>query len=111
MLVLANQSPQNIIGATLKRLRRALKLSQAMVAARCTILGWDISQNTITKIESGFRCVTDYELVTLARALRVGVGELLPEKFDIQGYLGNRVSDKNGRTEEEVAPPFSEQEN
>lgn len=49
-----------------------------MVAARCARLGWDASENTISKIEAQFRCVTDKELTYLARAIGVKVGELFP---------------------------------
>ena len=105
-LTLANFVSQNIVGLSLKQLRRSRKLSQSMLAARCAVLGWDISQNTITKIENGFRCVADYELLTLARALKVSLAELLMEDFDLQPYLQARVKQKP-----ENPPPFSEQEN
>jgi len=41
-------------------------------------LGWDASENTITKIEKQFRCVTDAESVCLARALGVRLEEVYP---------------------------------
>jgi len=69
---------QNIIGPHLKTARRSRSLSQAMLAARCGTLGWDIGENTIAKIETGIRCVTDRELVVLARALRVKLRDVLP---------------------------------
>ncbi len=47
-----------------------------MLAARCGLLGWDIGENIVTKIETGVRCVTDVELTCLAVAL-----EMKPEKF------------------------------
>src|SRR5438132_4421493 len=52
-------SPQNIVGPRLKALRRELGLTQAMLAARCGTLGWDIGENVITKIETAIRCITD----------------------------------------------------
>jgi len=51
-----------------------------MLAARCSRVGWDIGENTISKIEAQFRCVTDSELVTLADALKVEATALLPPK-------------------------------
>ena len=42
-----------------------------MLAARCSRIGWDIGENTISKIEAQVRCVTDEELVHLASALKV----------------------------------------
>ena len=63
--------PQNIVGSRLKALRRELGFTQAMLAARCGTLGWDIGENIITKIETKIRCVTDVELVCIAAALRI----------------------------------------
>ena len=71
-------SPQNIIGPVVRELRSAKGWTQAMLAARCARLGWDISENTVTKIEKQFRCVTDEETVYLARALGVRLEEVFP---------------------------------
>lgn len=70
---------QNIIGPKVRATRLAQNLSQGELAARCGTLGWDASENTITKVETQVRCVTDSELVTLARALRTKLKTLLPE--------------------------------
>ena len=56
------------------------KLSQDMLAARCGVLGWDLTENGVTKIETQIRCVTDVELLTLALALRVDPGVFFPSK-------------------------------
>ena len=76
-------TPQNIIGPTVKRLRKSLHLTQGDLAARCGVLGWDISENTVTKIEKGIRCITDKELVPIARALNVKLPELFPDYPDL----------------------------
>jgi transcriptional regulator with XRE-family HTH domain len=70
--------PQNIVGPQIRKLRYQQKLTQAMFAARCTLHGWDLSRGTLSKIEAQLRCVTDAELVILARALKVEATELLP---------------------------------
>ena len=59
-------------------LRRAQGLSQDALAARCARLGWDLTENGVTKIETQVRCVSDGELFKLARALRVRLIELVP---------------------------------
>ena len=69
---------QNLVGPRVAALRRARGLSQDALAARCARLGWDISENGVTKIETQVRCVTDAELFKLARALRVKLVELVP---------------------------------
>ena len=73
--------PKNIVGSTIRRLRNEGGLSQPMLAAKCGVLGWDMSREILAQIESGFRYVTDWELVVLARALGVEVITLIPAKF------------------------------
>jgi transcriptional regulator with XRE-family HTH domain len=70
---------QNIIGPRLQELRKARKLTQGMLAARCELLGWNASENTITKIETQIRCVTDKKLVTLCEALRIKMPDFFPK--------------------------------
>ncbi len=73
---------QNMIGPRLRSLREAEGLTQAEFAARLQLAGWDISRETLAKVESQVRCVTDRELVRFAEALEVEPTELLrPAKF------------------------------
>jgi len=73
---------QNMIGPMLRSLREAEGLTQAELAARLQLSGWDISRETLAKVESQVRCGTDRELVRFAEALEVDPSELLkPAKF------------------------------
>lgn len=72
--------PQNIVGPQIRKLRYQQELTQEMFAARCGLLGWDLSRGTLSKIEAQLRCVTDGELVILARALKVEASAILPPK-------------------------------
>ncbi len=73
---------QNMIGPRLRSLREAEGLTQSEFAARLQRDGWDISRETLAKVESQVRCVTDRELVRFADALDVDPSELLhPTKF------------------------------
>ncbi len=49
-----------------------------MLTARCARAGWDVGEGVVAKIEGGFRCVSDGEMIFLAKALRVKLHELLP---------------------------------
>lgn len=69
---------QNVVGPFVASVRRAQGLSQDALAARCARLGWDLTENGVTKIETQVRCVSDVELFKLARALRVKLMELVP---------------------------------
>ena len=71
-----------MIGPTLRSLREAEGLTQAELAGRLQLAGWDISRETLAKVESQVRCVTDRELVRFAEALEVNPSELLkPARF------------------------------
>jgi transcriptional regulator with XRE-family HTH domain len=71
---------QNIAGPQIRKLRYQQGLTQTLFAARCSVLGLELSRGTLSKIEAQLRCVTDVELVALAEALRVEVAVLLPPK-------------------------------
>ena len=71
-----------MIGPTLRSLREAEGLTQAELAGRLQLAGWDISRETLAKVESQVRCVTDRELVRFAEALEVEPSALLkPARF------------------------------
>ena len=71
-----------MIGPTLRSLRETEGLTQAEFAGRLQLAGWDISRETLAKVESQVRCVTDRELVRFAEALEIDPTELLrPTKF------------------------------
>ncbi|MGI8430749.1 MAG: helix-turn-helix domain-containing protein, partial [Chthoniobacterales bacterium] len=63
------------------QLRWARGLRQRDLAARLQIIGWNVSRVAVSKIESHLRCVADYELLLLAKALRVNVGDLFPKEL------------------------------
>lgn len=75
----AKRMARNVAGPQVRRLRVALNLSQAELAARCEVMGFDIGRASVSHIENGLRGISDLELALLARALRVPVGDLLPD--------------------------------
>lgn len=50
-----------------------MKLSQANLAARMQVNGVTIGREAISKIETGDRIVTDYELLIFAKVLGVSM--------------------------------------
>ncbi len=74
-------APQNIVGPVVRKIRYQRDWTQAMLTARCSRAGWDISENTIAKIEAQIRCVTDEEIVFLAKALRVKLQDVFPDSL------------------------------
>ncbi|MFA7484338.1 MAG: helix-turn-helix transcriptional regulator [Vulcanimicrobiota bacterium] len=69
----------NVIGPRVREIREAKKLTQDELAARCNLLGWNISRGTLAKIEAKVRRVTDVEVALLARALQVDVSVFYQE--------------------------------
>ncbi len=66
----------NNIGPQVRYLREQKDMTQDQLAARCNIVGLNISRGTLAKIEAKVRRVTDSEVVLLAKALKISVGEL-----------------------------------
>lgn len=61
----------------MRRIREGKKLSQEQLAAWLQLEGLSINQKAISRIETGERVVADYELLYLAKFLRVCVEDLL----------------------------------
>ena len=64
---------KNISGDRVHQARTARRLSQAELAARMQINGVNIEREAISKIETGDRFVTDYELMVFARVFGVSM--------------------------------------
>jgi len=68
---------RNVIGRRLRELRKQLHVTQKELSARLDVQGLNIDQAMISRIEKGERPVMDYELVAIAKALKVDSSELL----------------------------------
>ena len=70
---------KNVVGARVRLARKTSKppLTQADLVARLQVIGMMIDQSALSKIESGRRPVTDIEVLTLAKALKVSAASLL----------------------------------
>ena len=77
---------RNIIGQRVRLARERTKplVTQADLAARLQIEGLRLERITISKIETGYREVTDVETVAIAKALGVTVNWLLSESEEIK---------------------------
>ena len=62
---------KNVSGNRIYQARTSLRLSQAALAARMQVNGVTIEREAISKIETGDRFVTDYELMTFSKVLGV----------------------------------------
>lgn len=80
--------PANICGQAVARLRRKLDLTQLELQHRCHVAGWPVARSVLAKVENQTRSVSDRELVTLARALRVNVARLLGARRPVPRHAG-----------------------
>ena len=63
----------------MRKIRSQGGLSQLELAARCQRMGWDLSRETLAKIELQTRWVADFEVIFLAQALDISHLSLLPD--------------------------------
>ena len=62
---------KNISGERIHQARTTQRMTQLELAAKMQVEGVLIEREAISKIETGDRLVTDYELAAFAKALRV----------------------------------------
>ena len=67
------EGAKNVSGDRIHQARTIMRLSQADLAARMQINGVTIEREAISKIETGDRFVTDYELLTFAKVFGVSM--------------------------------------
>lgn len=62
---------KNICGNRVREARQKQRISQSDLAARLQVEGVILERDCISRIEIGTRFVTDYEIIVLAKCLRV----------------------------------------
>jgi len=74
-----NAGPRNVVGPNVRRARLAFEppLTQDQLSGQLATKQLLLDRVAITKIESGQRCVFDFEIGTLAKVLKVDVRWLL----------------------------------
>ena len=70
----------NIVGRKLRELRKQRGFTLARLAARCGVLGWDVTGGTLAKIETQQRSAFDCELYILKKALGAGTDDFFPDR-------------------------------
>ncbi|MFA7257417.1 MAG: helix-turn-helix domain-containing protein [Kiritimatiellales bacterium] len=61
---------RNIVGPRVARLRQKLQMTQTDLMLALTTQGVQLTRTAVTKLETGFRCVRDFEVVALAEILK-----------------------------------------
>ena len=70
----------NRSGARIRQVRKAKGLSQQQLVTKLQLLGLEVTQKTVSRIETGDRVLPDYELPFYAQALEVSILWLLNEE-------------------------------
>ena len=71
---------KNISGERIHQIRTTMRMSQADLAARMQVNGVAIEREAISKIETGDRFVTDYELMVFAKVFNTSIHWLLGQE-------------------------------
>jgi len=92
--------PLNLVGPKVRKLRIQQDWTQDALAAKLQVEGWDVSRESLAKLEAQFRRVPDCELLFLAKVLGVEIVDLFPRNLDLKKLapsLRLKVSTKHPR--------------
>jgi len=79
-MVLMKKIALNVVGPQVQQFRVQKGWTQAVLAQKLQLQGWNVSLGSVGKLEAQLRRVPDCELLFLAKVLGVPAGELLPKK-------------------------------
>jgi transcriptional regulator with XRE-family HTH domain len=74
----------NVVGPQVRKFRNRKNWTQAILAQRLQLQGWDISLGSLGKLEAQLRRVPDCELMFLSKVLGVEVRELFPKGMPLK---------------------------
>lgn len=61
---------RNIVGKRVAKRRQTMEMTQTDLMQKLNERGVEITRTAVTKLETGFRCVRDFEVVALAEILK-----------------------------------------
>jgi transcriptional regulator with XRE-family HTH domain len=74
-----NLKAGKVIGANIRRVRKATGLTQSELATQLQLKGLDLSRSTVAKIESGIRHITLDELKVIKTVLDMEYGDFFED--------------------------------
>ena len=77
-------APLNLIGPQVRKFRTGKNWTQVALATKLQGEGWDVSRESIAKLEAQFRRAPDCELLFLSKVLDVAVLDLFPAKLNLK---------------------------
>jgi transcriptional regulator with XRE-family HTH domain len=76
--------PLNLIGKQVRELRDRKGWTQEDLSAKLQVFGWDVSRESLAKLETQQRRVPDGELFILAKVFGTRTDELFPANVNIK---------------------------
>ena len=76
--------PLNLIGKQVRELRDRKGWTQGDLSAKLQVFGWDVSRESLAKLETHQRRVPDGELFILAKVLGTRTDDLFPPGINIK---------------------------
>ena len=73
----APDGSNNLCGERIAQIRRERGLSQRKLALKMQVMGYDVDNHFIRRVENGQRFVTDIDLMIFCRALDVPLSDIL----------------------------------
>ncbi len=67
---------RNIIGPRIKAARLAQRVTQEALTARLAVGGVYVDRSALARVELGQRFIRDYEIIAIAKALKIPVAAL-----------------------------------
>ena len=77
-------APLNLIGPQVRKFRNQKNWTQEALAAKLQVVGWDVSRESVAKLEAQFRRAPDCELLFLAKVFSVKIADLFPANLDLK---------------------------
>ena len=74
----------NVVGPQVRKLRNKRGWTQAVLAQKLQLQGWDVSVGSLGKLEAQLRRVPDCELMFLAKVLKADFKDLFPKHASLQ---------------------------
>lgn len=69
----------NLVGAKVRELRRARRMSQQALSVQLELRGIYVCRGSVSRLEDGLRTVTDIELFALAKIFQVSIDSLFED--------------------------------
>lgn len=76
----------NVVGPQVRKFRDKKGWTQAKLAQKLQLQGWDVSLQSVGKLEALLRRVPDGELMFLAKVLGVSVNDLFPRGVSLRQF-------------------------